>query len=615
MVPIEDGNGAASRVDLDPVREVQQDKAAGERPSRGDLGEPDCPGEGLVLLPGHPPRRRSPSRRRAFVPNALDDSLLHLLANHRVLTTRQLMAATGSPERTVDHRLMRLRQARLVERARPYRERGSAPFHWWLTAAGLRLVGRDTTTRTTVPSVHFLAHTSAVAGVWLALAAADRIEVRAWRREEEAWEEWKRPSDSPWSVRRQRGKVSPDATAQLTLDVDGERAEGAVFVEVDRGTEPLDRLRLKVIRYRHYAADRAWEDRHPHCPVLVVLTTSEARAGRFLALLNRSSAKKGPTSEDGYSAGHDGPPVEPLLVGACGLVDDASRAVVEPVWRAPDGRGRTLADLLADAVRARRRRVAWDAQQAALAAEQAPHRAVWHLRWGQGHIGRHVPDVTAAAALTTALGRYTALPEDEKSSWVEANRDLILAVWDWWGHQPAHNQVGGSAEPAPPTLVARLRALHAEVLAEQTERLLLADEARHLGDPRLVVLASRVTAGELVREEGLRDVERSPVDGEELQDDLLRDYLARRGEHVAAQRACQGWRERRTVTDEEMAGAYDAQHLQACSACGLACPTRRPDPGRCPLCRAPVVGWTERPLLPTPTQAMATLERTQRAGR
>jgi hypothetical protein len=96
------------------------------------------------------------------------------------------MAATGSPERTVDHRLMRLRQARLIERARPYRERGSAPFHWWLTAAGLRLVGRDTTTRPTVPSVHFLAHTSAVAGVRLALAAADGIEVRAWQREEAA---------------------------------------------------------------------------------------------------------------------------------------------------------------------------------------------------------------------------------------------------------------------------------------------------------------------------------------------------------------------------------------------------------------------------------------------
>lgn len=62
-----------------------------------------------------------------------DHQLLVLLNTHRVLTTRQLIALTDRPERTVDYRLTLLRSAGVVDRTRPYAASGSAPFFWRLT--------------------------------------------------------------------------------------------------------------------------------------------------------------------------------------------------------------------------------------------------------------------------------------------------------------------------------------------------------------------------------------------------------------------------------------------------------------------------------------------------
>src|SRR4051794_30727346 len=66
--------------------------------------------------------------------------LLVLLDGPRVLTTLQAARATGAPERTVRYRLDQLHAAGLVECARPGRETGSSPRHWWLRPAGARLV-------------------------------------------------------------------------------------------------------------------------------------------------------------------------------------------------------------------------------------------------------------------------------------------------------------------------------------------------------------------------------------------------------------------------------------------------------------------------------------------
>ena len=70
----------------------------------------------------------------------IDHDILGLLHAHRVLTTPQLITLTARPERTIGYRLARLRARSLVDRTRPYAASGSAPFYWWLTRAGARLV-------------------------------------------------------------------------------------------------------------------------------------------------------------------------------------------------------------------------------------------------------------------------------------------------------------------------------------------------------------------------------------------------------------------------------------------------------------------------------------------
>ncbi|WP_460748171.1 replication-relaxation family protein [Micromonospora schwarzwaldensis] len=73
-------------------------------------------------------------------PPAARPTTCWLLDAHRVLTTDQLARATGTPVRTVRHRLDRRRTAGLVDAVRPGREAGSTPRHWWLRVAGARLV-------------------------------------------------------------------------------------------------------------------------------------------------------------------------------------------------------------------------------------------------------------------------------------------------------------------------------------------------------------------------------------------------------------------------------------------------------------------------------------------
>jgi hypothetical protein len=58
----------------------------------------------------------------------------------------------------------------LVERTRPYAASRSAPFYWWLTRAGARLVeGTSPAPGKGTPNPLFLRHTAAIAGLHVAL--------------------------------------------------------------------------------------------------------------------------------------------------------------------------------------------------------------------------------------------------------------------------------------------------------------------------------------------------------------------------------------------------------------------------------------------------------------
>ena len=108
----------------------------------------------------------------------------------------------------MDYRLVRLRRRALVERTRPYAASGSAPFYWWLTRAGAHLVeGTSPAPGKGAPNPLFLRHTAAIAGLYVALLEvgvdAD-LELSAWRRDEDAWEDWSSSRSGTHPTRRPR---------------------------------------------------------------------------------------------------------------------------------------------------------------------------------------------------------------------------------------------------------------------------------------------------------------------------------------------------------------------------------------------------------------------------
>src|SRR6266545_2384347 len=169
--------------------------------------------------------------------------LLVLLDQHRVMTTSQLARATGTPERTVRYRLDRLHQARLIDFARPGRETGSAPRHWWLRPAGARLV-TETATADGKPSAMFSGHAASITEVWLALTEhgpAAGVELTDWLADRAGWQEWSGTARYGYGSRRYR--LTPDAVATTTL-AGGSTA--VAFIEVDLATMTQTLLKEKL---------------------------------------------------------------------------------------------------------------------------------------------------------------------------------------------------------------------------------------------------------------------------------------------------------------------------------------------------------------------------------
>ena len=193
---------------------------------------------------------------------------------HRVLTTPQLITLVDRPERTVDNRLSRLRAIRVVDRTRPYAAAGSAPFFWRLTRRGAHLVeGTSPAPAKPQPNPLFLRHTSAIAGLYVAsvdIGPAVGFTDTSWHRDELAWEEWSPPLGATKHLR-------PNAHLEVTVDVDGSPGRAGAFIEVDFATMDQRRLRAKVLRHRDYTRDRAWRNRHPGAPALLLVITSDAR--------------------------------------------------------------------------------------------------------------------------------------------------------------------------------------------------------------------------------------------------------------------------------------------------------------------------------------------------
>jgi hypothetical protein len=125
---------------------------------------------------------------------------------------------------------------------------------------------------------------------------------------------------------RSQALSPPHAYVEIGISVDEAPGIAGAFVEIDFATMDQARLRAKVARHRAYASDGAWWTKHPGCPVLLLLTTSEARATRFLSTVERDKPK--PSIWEQEDSTHpDG------LIAACASVASPEEALSAPVWR------------------------------------------------------------------------------------------------------------------------------------------------------------------------------------------------------------------------------------------------------------------------------------------
>lgn len=519
---------------------------------------------------------------------AIDHDLLGLLQAHRVLTTPQLIALTGRPERTIDYRLARLRARALVDRTRPYAASGSAPFYWWLTRTGARLVeGSSPAPGKGTPNPLFLRHTAAIAGLYVTLTETGPnvgLTLSSWQRDDEAWEDW--------SSYRGPGRLRPDAYAEVRLDVDEAVGVAGAFVEVDFATMDQARLRAKVARHRRYCAETIWWDRHPCCPALLLVTTSEARVNHFLAGVERDRPR--PSLYE-----HENPAHYDELVAACAAVISPEEAVTAPVWRAAVGDAPiTLVQLLAPEVRQYRRVVT--RVDATHQAEADRHRRarVHELAKEVEAVADALGDPEAAAAVRHLLGPGRGFAGREE--WIAAHPGLADATLTWWTATKA-----GDARGAPRDLLTAWRALSREYWLAQADVLLGDNEAVRLADPRLRRAAAALATGEVTDDLAFRPSH--PVDGRMAFEAALAEHEQRRETAVVTQLHALPLRRRLRTDRTDLEAAYDAEHLYVCTSCAL--PRNDDDPGgrglhaaRCACCGGPLVPLAYAPDLPPPLE-------------
>lgn len=265
-----------------------------------------------------------------------DRDILDTLVEHRVATAAHLSVLLEIPERTIRYRLAQLKAKGYARAVRPPVDKGSSPDHWCPTRKADSWAKGERTPHggdKAAPSTTFVEHSAAITSLYVALLkAAAGLGLTEWAREGAAAEEFE------W--RSWPRKIVPDA---LIVLADKDAAYRA-FLEVDLGSMSMTRLSQKLSGYAAYYAARAWADIHPFPPVLLLATTSEARAAgaisRFEQRLAQAERHLNPYNHRGR---YEWVPE----MGACACARYPDEAVSERVWlSAGGGDGLLLTDLL-----------------------------------------------------------------------------------------------------------------------------------------------------------------------------------------------------------------------------------------------------------------------------
>jgi hypothetical protein len=541
------------------------------------------------------PRRRDSS---ATALCEIDRRVLGVLCAHRVVTQTQLgRLFPAVSERTLRYRTRRLHDLGWTGRSRPYRETGSAPNHHWPNRRADCMMRGEPVPRggeRSRPNPSFLAHAAALTDLYVALAteaAKAGLSLQEYRREGEARE--------PFDGSGKQRALAPDA---MVILVDREGRKFGAFVEIDLGSMSHTRLRQKAELYAAYAASDAWHEQHLFLPALLFLTTTDARATKFLAALARALSY-GPREHRRRA----------FVAGAAGIAWAPHRLLDAACLADLDGNvGLALADILQDARAPHEQALAYQREHEE--ADEARRRV---LREDPEAMRRNLADYAyALTSYTHALGTTgerviellrtatTTPTPDECEAFRAIARDLDQALPEPQAHELP--EPGASVHSEITMLAEHYRTAQARQIETLTQR--------HGDGPCLR------RARELLRDGGLLDrdqLDRLPLDAK-------RDAAGRREQHERRD-AYLAWREhaaRRLANDAGLLGRLthhaedfypqlDHERLRTCGRCAetIYPPAReagsygsRQEPS-CHFCREP---HSTKPYDPAPTSPTRT---------
>jgi DNA invertase Pin-like site-specific DNA recombinase len=363
----------------------------------------------------------------------------------------------------------------------------------------------------------------------------------------------------------------------------------------------------KAELYAAYAASDAWRGRHLSLPALLFLTTTDARAAKFLSALARALSH-GPR-QHGRRA---------FVAGAAGITWAPGRLLGEACLADLDGNvGLTLTDTLSAARAPYEQALAYRQQQAD--AEEARRR---ELHDDPEAMLKFLADYAyALSAYTQALGatgeRAVELLRASSSTPTQDEREALSAIARELNHALPESRANDL--PSPSAAVREAIALLIEHYRATQSQQVKTLASRHGVGPSLR------RAGDVLREDGLLDhALRS-----RLPDDAGHDAASRDEQHER-QVAYLGWREqaarrlargagalgRLTHRAEDFYGQLDQERLRVCGRCGetIYPPARHTgsfdyaDSPSCHYCREPHATKPYTPTSTTRTEARNTHE-------
>lgn len=501
-----------------------------------------------------------------------DRRLLTLLSEQRVLTQTQLeRLLRDTPARTLRYRTERLTRLGLIGRSRPYREKGSAPFHYWPSRASDAFVRGEPAPRggeRSEPNPQFLHHAERLSELYVLLqvqAPTVGLRLHTFKRETDGRE--------PFRAEGRERALAPDALIHLRDD----NGRGLLaFVELDMGTMSHARLKTKASAYAAYAAQAAWTERHPFCPCLLFLTTTETRAIAFLKIVGAQLDKHG---RGNYYSRRSY--FEWFAAAACAHAREPGRALAEACWDdlALAGGGLALSDCLDKA------RVAYDARRAKEDAEERareaererlrarPEALRAHLRDKHVRFHGHLDQFGAAGA--AALEHLLASQEGMS----DVERDAFAAIVRQLDDDPL--EAKPTPTPVPPrwTETETVELLAETYLRRQSARL---DElARQYGlGPRLRRLQQQLDNGELLSSyswDALEGYAQHDHDARQQQEQLRVAHLDRRDREVRERKHQLGLATRIAQGPVALYPVIDRERLRICGRCEeIAYPSSEP---------------------------------------